>query len=265
MQPATHEMVPQNIQKIEQTAFDEIAFFIDNSQSMATKDTSTKASRFSRAQELIELILENIGGTPISLYTFSGDTELVCPQTVDYLYFRMTLRDLIVNDTTVPGTNFSALAKALHTLYYKKKKNLFIILSDGEDTEHPDNHDQETSIANEVAQAITDPSSRFNTIGIGSLEGAIIPDIEVAGKSVISKLHPFLIQQIAKQGRGHSFFETDQALPQIAKELYIDTIQGIKPTNIQGEYRDLSRYPALAALFFMALALIIPERRKGKT
>ena len=270
MQPAIPQKMAPGLKTI--TPYREIAFILDTSQSMAATDTATNASRFNRAKELIENMLETLGQTPISLYTFAGDMSLECPPTVDYIYFLFTLRGLIVNDAAIPGTNFSRLAETIRDKYHSKKKTFFIILSDGEDTEISDDpatrERQEIELAQAIIKAADDPQSCFETIGIGSLQGAIVPDIEVAGQPVITRLRPHLLQCIADDGYGSCFLDSDQIPQQITKKLYMaatfGNTYGTQQQAASVGFCDLSRYPAMAALFFLAIGLLLPETKKKK-
>ena len=245
----------------------EIAFLLDASQSMKATDTKTHSSRFARAKELIELMVDQIGGTPISLYIFAGDLYQICPPTIDYLYFRLHLNDLLVGDIALQGTDFKALAQALKKQYHNKKQTLFFILSDGEDTKildhYEDRKEQEIMLAKDIVQAVNDPKSCFDTIGLGTIQGAIVPEVELNAKPVISTLRPYLLQAIASNGGGRYFLESEYALPQIAKNLYVDSVQG-KHAKIEEAHIDLSLFPVSAALIFLGIGLLLPEMRRKK-
>ncbi len=53
---------------------------------------------------------------------------------------------------------------------------------------------------------------RVFTIGVGSLQGGIVPDVVYAGKQVQSKLEEALLRQIADKGRG-SYYASNSYTP----------------------------------------------------
>ena len=272
MQPAKVENKEDQIDTRRISSFNEIAFFLDNSQSMAIQDTATHISRFDRAKEVIESIVENLAGIPISLATFSGTVMNTCPATMDYLFFRLTLQSQLVNDTPIPGTDFSQIASDLQNRYGQnptRKKTLFILLSDGEDTTLLDlpSDERKGAYKKAASQIVNAPQSsftQFNTIGFGSRTGKEVPDILLLGKPVLSSFQPGLMREIALQGRGHFFEEADISVPQIVKEIYVDVIADSSQQGKRVLYSDMSGYLVITALLFLIIALVLPQTRSAR-
>src|SRR5438445_13642420 len=100
---------------------DELVFIIDVSASMGSLDTRENNSRLSRAKEIVDATIKYLGGVNISLYAFAGDAKSIVPPTMDYLYFRILLQSLQINETGIPGTDFSVLVNQMKEKYFDSK------------------------------------------------------------------------------------------------------------------------------------------------
>jgi hypothetical protein len=251
-------MQPQISKPTRQATFsfeevDEIAFLLDVSASMGVTDTSTHTSRIARAREIIDGVIKNIGGVPLSLSLFAGDLETSVPRTLDYLYFRASLEACAIGDTTVLGTNFFALFETLEKNVLRaerERKVHFILLSDGEDTAGA----KKEAILEKVA-LFPRAGSRIDVVGLGSASGGQVP-----GLPVRSRLDRNFLELVAQTGQGRSFFEGEMQITAL-----IDSLSSSSLFHKEGQAsipkgESLSAYPLIAALFFLFSALFIPAR-----
>lgn len=254
---------------------DEIAFVLDVSASMGAKDTSVGTSRMGRAKEMIETMIEDLGGINISLLAFAGDAREIVPDTLDYLYFRILLESVVINETGVGGTNLLAMCDAVKAKYvdtpYNKSVRV-VLLTDGEDTGFLDLASQakeqaENVLLEHIAHTVSD-RLEWEVIGLGSTEGAQVPGITFEAKPVISHMQRSLLQQLARKGHGHFYAESDLPLPQICDNIIADVAggrsQSVQATgNIQASRLAVGSWLLLAAAALLILASIaLPEHKK---
>ena len=108
-----------------------------------------------------------VEGDRIGLIAFSGQAFMVCPLTIDYSGYLLTLDD--INATTVPqgGTSISsAISEAIRS--YKDvpgKYKALIIITDGEDLE---------GNVEKFAKDAAKKGIKIFCVGIGTKEGELI-------------------------------------------------------------------------------------------
>lgn len=171
---------------------------LDTSKSMLTQDV--KPNRLERTKLAARDLIKKLKGDRIGLVAFAGDAFLVCPLTVDYGGFLLTLNDVNVNTIPRGGTNLaSAIEEAIkeHDTTPAKYK-VVIILSDGE------NLDQDPL---PLAAKAKEKGVRIYCVGIGTPEGELVrvPDEtgqhdflkDENGNFIKSRLNEKLLEQIA--------------------------------------------------------------------
>lgn len=199
---------------------DEVAFILDVSSSMGAKDSSINASRLARAKEIIESIMENLGGLQVSLTLFGENASCLVPDTLDYLFLRILLDSVELNDNVAPGTNLLAMCEALKKRYVDapyKKQVLAVLLTDGEDTALTDSSGQNT-----IVQSMPLQNIRWNIVGLGSVAGSLVPGVTYEGKPVTSSMQKALLAEMARHGRGHFFQESQAPLNEIIDDILAD-------------------------------------------
>ena len=244
-----------------QEEINEVAFVLDVSQSMAVQDgTKDKASRIARAKEIMQQIVEEIGGVNVSLYAFQGDTELVVPPTLDYLYFQFALKNIETGSTSIAGTNFSELLQALKEKIIDapvQKKVRIVCLTDGEDTslfgltgsalQAKEEH------RNQLLEQFQAAGIAWSMIGVGTTTGGAVPGNE----KVISHLVPETLNAFKQATNGSVYLSQDIALQDIsygiAGELQHPRIDD------QEQFSSVLMYPLLLACFFLLLHLFMPD------
>lgn len=152
------------LQEIERKGID-ILVVVDTSKSMLTTDV--KPNRLERTKLAVKDLVKKLKGDRIGLLAFSGDAFLVCPLTVDYNGFLLSLNDLNTGTIFRGGTNISVAIKKAMASYDKtpNKYKSIIIITDGDNLEG--DPIQQAKIAKEKG-------IKIYTIGIGTKEGELI-------------------------------------------------------------------------------------------
>ncbi len=122
------------LQEVKRQGLD-ILFVIDTSRSMLTEDI--KPNRLERTKLAVKDFLKKLRGDRVGLIAFSGDAFLVCPLTVDYNGFLLSLEDLDTRTIPRGGTNLAAAIKEAGKKYDEtpSKYKVLIILTDGDNLE----------------------------------------------------------------------------------------------------------------------------------
>lgn len=195
----------------------EVFLFIDTSASMDVPDTSNGGSRLAKAKSIADQIIRRLDGQNVALYAFTSSTTQLSPATLDYLFVRLMLRQMKINEGDVGGTDFAPLLKTL-------KSNLLtappaslksaIIFSDGGDyrldkLKGRALQEAITGLTNELSNSENERLRVF-TVGIGSKEGGTIPGVTDNGQKVHSSLEDLILKKLALKGRG-DYFSANQA------------------------------------------------------
>ncbi len=266
---------PEHLPKV-----DEVAFILDVSASMRAKDASDGGSRIARAKEIIESLVESLGGINVSLMAFAGDAITVVPDTLDYLYFRILMQAEGINDTNQAGTNLLAMVDAIQTKYvdspYRKSVRL-VLLTDGEDTGYLALSDSAKKEAEQVlVERIAKTASdrlKWDVVGLGTEVGAEVPQVVFEGKSVTSHMQRALLERIAQAGKGHFYAESDIPITEISDDL-LASQAGPRVSSEQEERSASVLAPrssfevlcliAVAAILIFA-SITLPQYEKKKT
>ena len=154
-------------------------------------------NRLMRAKYKIIDLLSMLQGDRIGLMIFAGNAFVQSPLTLDYAAVRMYLDDISADIIPKQGTGITEALKKGAEVFdtTKPTSKAILLLSDGEDTiENP----------LPVAEELKEKGVRVYSIGIGTKEGAPIPDSnggfkkDDAGKVVISTLHGVQLKNIAE-------------------------------------------------------------------
>lgn len=242
-----------------------IVIALDTSKSMLAEDF--KPNRLKKAQHQIDSFINKLGGDRVGLVFFAGDAFTYCPLTMDYGTARLFLSDVEPGIIETPGTN---LAKALQVSIkafpekqIQGQSNVIILLTDGED---------HSGQAIEATKKAAQRGIKVYTIGIGSLEGALIPITDNQGRReykknrsgefVQTKLDVETLQKIALEGDGQFYHSTpgEMELEQILEE-----ISGLEKSSISNRryrvYEDRFQIPLFIALLLLVIELLISERK----
>ncbi|MBA3603858.1 MAG: VWA domain-containing protein [Parachlamydiaceae bacterium] len=269
----------------------DIIFMVDASASMGVKDARLQKSRFEYAKVIADEIISTLTGETVALYAFTSKIAELSPLTLDYIYVRLALKAMQINEGDVTGTSITGAQAEIRKKYFSSTEpdeesnrlRTIILLSDGGDTEIEVLSAAEKNKAIEAAAKLVQDAGqhhlRIYTIGMGSGKGGIVPDVTDEGKPVQSKLERALLEAIAKNGRG-KYFEANRYTPgQLAKEVLADIAQDPpyydeKPQEIQEAllqsllgsskliYDRYFQVPLGIGLIALAFILFFPERLK---
>ena len=177
----------------------DVMVLLDTSKSMLTEDI--KPNRLQQAKWGIRDLVHKLQGDRIGLVTFAGSSFLQCPLTIDYAAYMMTLDDVYAGIIPRGGTAIGkALSKAIESFEYDTSKadKVVVLVTDGED--HDGNPER-------LIDELKKKNIRVYAIGVGTLDGDLIPDADkhghpgflkdTEGKVVKSTLKENALQKIA--------------------------------------------------------------------
>jgi len=265
-----------------QLAAHEVIFLVDTSASMRVPDGPDGQTRLEAAKGIMEDILRQLKGQTVSLYAFTSELSAVVPPTLDYLFTRLAIKDLHIDQGDVGGTRFAPVLTALKKQAFPEpssKHYTVIVLTDGGDTQlEALNGEAREKEKQAILNAIPNPEQlhlRLLTIGLGSTKPQPIPHVTYNGKPVLSKLEPEILQQLAAQERGKYYMAEEwtswdlaqQILTQIKRDDWGNTpgTQGEREVSaVKKEDVIVDLYyqiPLGLAILFYLLNLLLPDVR----
>lgn len=230
---------------------------LDLSNSMNARDIAP--DRLERSKKFLSSLAGKLGGDRIAFIVFAGKAYIQMPFTTDYGAFEMQLKSI---NTDMMPTQGTALGEAIQTAESMQGSNqqeqkVMILLSDGED------HD---SKAVSMAKIAASKNMIIHTIGVGTTEGAPIPETgraggisykkDQSGNQVISQLNEDMLKEIAQAGGGKYFniANQNQALKEIQRSIKWAS------TGISGQERTYTKYKNYFQWFlFPAILLLMIE------
>ena len=201
----------------------DVVVALDLSLSMLAEDI--QPNRLAKAKFAVSRFIDLLGGDRIGLVGFAGEAFIQCPLTLDYGAAKLFLRAMGPDIMPVPGTSLSkAITKSLQLLEASQTKNkILVLLTDGED--------HEEGIDAAAAQA-ADRGVVIYAIGIGSLEGTPIPELDSNGRSrgfkkdeqgniVMTRLNDSNLRILAEETQGRFYLASPGGaeLEEIADEI----------------------------------------------
>lgn len=253
----------------------EMIFLLDASASMSVKDAHGGISRLEYAKEIGDEMISRLNGQNASLHAFTSESMQLSPSTLDYLFVRLMLRDLKINEGETEGTDLLKALKAIRQQYFPQPTNslkTLVILTDGGDThleslKGPEKEKALEAILNVVNGAQED-HLRVYTIGLGSKQGKEIPGISFEGKPVLSAENESLLRKLSIRGRGEYYDANEENVVSIADRLFKSLAQD-NPFVHEGEKienQDESasgfdlyfQYPLFLAILCLLTALSLP-------
>lgn len=185
----------------EQISSRNLLIAIDTSRSMLVEDVAP--NRISHAKAMALELVQTFPNDRIGVIAFSGAAVSMAPLTIDHTAVHETISQLDTNVIPSGGSDLAAAVELAIETFKKsdKKSNALIIISDGED------HSEKIQFA---GSEIRDAGTAVCTIGVGSAEGGMIPDLrnldgkfrDIKGDTVYSKLNSGALEQLANAGAG---------------------------------------------------------------
>lgn len=180
-----------------------VAFDLSNSMLASATDDVNAASRLDRARLLLDKLINRLDNDKVGMVIFAGTAKTQFPLTGDFGIAKMYLSDLHPSMMAYQGTSISeAISMAANGFSADENINKAIILiTDSEDHE---------GAAVDAANAAAEKGIQVNVVGLGSPNGAPIPDpnrkgqymTDMNGETVRTTLNAELAQQIAEAGKG---------------------------------------------------------------
>ena len=264
----------------------EIIFLIDVSASMGVPDGPSGESRLDFAKNMAIEMMTYLETQTISLYAFTSELISVVPPTLDYLFFRLSLSELHLNEGDVGGTHLEKILKHLNQEAFISAPVSYktvVLFSDGGDNilEKADSESKEKEIEKILTTFSTIQKNSFSlfTIGIGKETPQEIPHVTYENKPVFSQLQPTILQSLAKQ-YDSKFYEADQWNSwSLAKEVMKQINQNqLKKNQLKifenkqimwtedfyQNFKKVFQFPLFFVLILYGMNLLLPELSRKK-
>ncbi|KAB1065503.1 vWA domain-containing protein [Salibacter halophilus] len=243
----------------------ELIVAVDVSNSMTAEDLSP--NRLERAKRAIEKLVDRLQSDRIGMIVFAGNAYTQLPITTDYAAAKLFLDAVNTDIVPVQGTAIGdAIDLAMESFDMESSTSkAIIIISDGEDHEGG---------AEEAAEKAADNGVAVHTIGMGSNEGAPIPIYRGErrlgymknknGETVVSKLNPDMLEDIADAGNGKFVQATnaDAGLNYIFDE--IGKMEKAEfGSKVYTDYENRFQYFLGAGLIFLVLSVLTGKRKSN--
>lgn len=240
-----------------------IAIAVDTSLSMLAKDL--KPSRIENSKLMIKSLLSFFDRYRTGLVAFSGKAFVQCPLTTDKDALNYFISSLSVGMIKQKGTDLSeAIEKCVDMLKKHSGEKTAIIITDGEDF----SKNLETA-----ADYAKENNVRLFTVGIGSLDGELIPltdengnpagyKKDKSGKTVITRLNEKVLKDIASQTAGGYIRYSHPEI--VAQTIYKNaSAEGLSETKFSSRATFKNRYQFVLfiALLLLLLEFILPENK----
>ena len=256
----------------------EVIFLIDASASMSVTDTREGETRLDNAKEIADQIANGLTGQMVILDAFTSVTTQLVSPTTDYVFLRLMIHSIQINEGDAAGTDFTQALTTISKEYFSKQEHLLktlIIISDGGDNslETLEGDAKERKIE-AIASLLGNPESlnlRVFTVGVGSMKGGDIPNIQYEGKPVVSALEEDLLKKLAQAGRGSYYEANEYSVIDIAKDIidsmgkdeaYIETTQqreGLAEGENNIIYDLYFQVPLGLAILLLGLVIVLPD------
>ena len=249
----------------------DIMVVLDTSRSMLVSDI--KPNRLQQAQWGIRDLIRNLSGDRIGLVPFAGASILQCPLTVDYAAFLMTLDDVYAGIIPRGGTAIEQALRTAADAFFPANEaahpddgadRVILLITDGEDHEG-------NPLA--VIPEFKEKGIRVYSIGIGTLEGELVPEADGGGffknrqgKIVKSALREDALQELAL-ATGGTYVRSaagDTGLERVFQESIQSLRRAERETRTTRVYQERFVWFALAALALLAAEALWRERRPAR-
>jgi len=243
----------------------DIYVLIDTSKSMLVEDVAP--SRMERSKKIIADVLGQLSGDRIGFIPFSSSAYIQMPLTDDYDLADMFLKSIDTDMISGGGTDIGQAIRLAEKSFKASGEGdrVILILSDGED------HNQETE---KVIERISDQQLKIYTIGVGTLEGGMIPMYsddqslrtgfkkDEKGELIISKLDEESLKALTHNGNGQYFTMTVDN--QVSKSL-IAALSTLKKNTLHTksipQYDHKFTWFLFPGVILLLLSLALRERR----
>lgn len=242
----------------------DVVIALDASKSMFATDI--KPDRLSRAKIEIATLLDHLSTDRVAITAFAGECFVMCPLTTDTEAARLFLDVISPDVIPKPGTDLEKAILTSSTLFNPKEETYkaLILFTDGDNL-----------VGNPLSavELIKDQGVKLFTIGVGSIEGAPVPETDKSGQFVsykkdeegsivMSRLAERLLILMSKATDGRYFRSEGLYVNRLVEEL-----NKIKKKEIGGgeyvEYEERYQYFLIASFIFVFAGIALSDR-KGK-
>lgn len=257
----------------------DLLFLVDVSASMEVEDNGVAQSqRFSVAKDLVDSIVSYLQGENVALTAFTAQALQIVPLTTDYLFTRLMLRNLNINEANTEGTDLVKVLKAASATFRQTPSSVaktLVLVTDGDD--HFGNgsgRSKQLEALRSVAAHLKEQGIHVVALGVGSVKGGEVPGMEYRGEAVTSSQEPEALEQIASpdsyyDADRHSILWIAQRVKQeIAARTTVQAPDGnlsVRETQGIFVYDDYFQYPLAVALLALALFLLLPDALKPRS
>jgi Ca-activated chloride channel homolog len=244
----------------------DVVFLVDVSRSMLAQDV--KPSRLERTKLWIKDLASTLQGDRVGLVAFAGASSVKCPMTLDYGFFTLAVDELSPRSVPRGGTLIGdAIRKTLTDLFGDQPGTArdIVLITDGEDHE---------SFPVEAARHAAELGVRIIAIGIGSDEGAAVPEgekgggsqgVEFEGRQVRSKLEAGTLSQIAQASAKGVFLNVGTGtidLDTVYHQLVDSAEKMQREDKAVVRYREHYQWLLGAALLLLAMDAVLVARSR---
>lgn len=271
----------QELVKIPKKRPHDIILLIDTSASMNVKDASGGLSRLEKGKQIMSELVGLLDGQSVALEVFTSDLNPVVPPTLDYIFTRLIIKEIFINEGYSEGTDLEKTFLALRQRMFEKPNSkiyTLVLLSDGGDNRLEKSTGSEKKQREKAILAALPDKNQFNlkifTVGLGSHQGDKVPGVLDQGQAVKSVLFSEILQQIAKEGRG-MYYEgekwTSRALAQALmkdlahQDILEDTEEREKLTigHADVKYDLYFQIPLGLSLLMLILSYLLPDTKRN--
>ncbi len=239
----------------------EVMVCLDISNSMLAEDIAP--NRLEKAKRMLSRLLDQMDNDQVGLIVFAGEAYTQLPITNDFVSAKMFLANIEPGMVSRQGTAIGAalnLAVRSFTPNEASEKAI-VLITDGE------NHEDD---AQGAARAALQRGIHTHVVGIGSTQGALLPDEsgrpgsyrkDASGNPVTTRLDEQMARDIAAAGEG-TYTHADNGNG--AVQVISDALQSLQKTELEthvyAEYQD--KFPVFVwmALILLLLDLFVLDR-----
>jgi Ca-activated chloride channel family protein len=201
----------------------EVMIALDLSRSMLTEDVAP--SRLERAKQITEYLLDSLQGESVGLVVFAGTAFVQVPLSPDYQIIREFMPNLDTDYLPRGGSDYSRMLDATLEGFSETpdRDRYLIVLSDGESS---------TAGWEERLGTMSNREIHVISIGVGTSEGAFVPDLQNGGyladsngDAVHSKLMSATLEALARRTHGKYVLASSLAEVDDVKTLLAQTVE----------------------------------------
>lgn len=252
----------------------EVVILADVSESMMAEDL--QPNRLEQLKYDLIRLVDLMGGHQVGLVAFAGSAHLLSPLTNDPGALKMFIESLSTDVVSSQGTDIGQAIDVAIDAFERGGKEaseqgvvsrVILVASDGE------NHEPET--LKKVRELIKEKSLQVFTLAYGTPEGAPIPQRDQLGyfrnnkkdkqgRDILTQVNGDFLKELAEFGEGQ--FRLAMAGRDHIKKIAQDfekLDKKLNDTQAAVSYEEQFALFAWPALFFAALAVLLPLRKKA--